>query len=534
MKTRRHFLGSVASTAALAPLTAKATVRFGGSPRVITTLKIVNTSRNSIPEGAVTQLIGCPFKKGDIPAGQWPQFQLADGTQVPATILTALATTWSDRSLKFVPVMLQIPVAIDSHVKVNIKVLSDGALSQVSPRSLADFKNGISPQVQVDGLDNLTGTWVMDLKDAIAHGKKVTYGNGPAGGVWKVRARAWQDGKYHHHLVCDFYVAALANMDGSLKGLRILGKVKLPYYDTKHKMKWMSFSRFQLCATREGALIRDCFGRNFGPRRAYEFSWVSGSTFAANHGYSTANGGDYGYCTRLSSTGRLPSGLSANTSYFTGSPGESTIGFGTNSSVPSWYQVSATDGGSGRHTATPYPYLAYFGALFTAGHTGMWDFIRGAGSDETDAPLRCQIDRKYWVSTRLLPPYDITVEPQGNDQARYWPNCSGPVTRYLQLTGERPDIGIFPGCKPRGRTILGRLGEFTHTQLSLRQQWRKGRQALSRHADARPRLPLAPRYSEPGLPARRHYKSERADCRFLGTRYVAHATVQLLSLSFYG
>ncbi len=58
-----------------------------------------------------------------------------------------------------------------------------------SNRRLADFRQGIDPQVQVDGLDNLSGTWVMDLHKALkARAKVVHYGNGSAGAVWKVRA----------------------------------------------------------------------------------------------------------------------------------------------------------------------------------------------------------------------------------------------------------------------------------------------------------------------------------------------------------
>jgi hypothetical protein len=460
MKSRRHFLLGAATSALLAPTSAAiASTSIGahsgfrgrGNPVVITRIHVANETRQDTEPYSVTQIVGCPFRKGDIPIGQWPQFQLEDGTPVPCTLLSALATTWSDGSLKFVPAMLQIPVPIEANKQLAVMVLSGGWLPPPSPRSLVDFGNGIAPRIEVDGLDNLSGTWVMDLVEGIVEGKKVvTYGNGAAGGVWKVRARARNfNGHHHPNLVCDFYIASLANGDGSLKGLRILGKVKLPYYDTKSTMNWMSFSRFQLCRDDNRTLIRDCFGKNFGDRRAYQFSWVSGATFAANHGYSTANSGDYAYCTRLSSTGSLPAGLSSQQSYFTGNPTSTTIGFGTNSSSPGGYLVTATSDGSGTHTATPFPYLAYFGALFTAGPSGMWDFVQGAGTDKADTPLRCRIHRKYWISTGLIPNYDTTLNPLHNAHTQYWPNCAEPVTRYLAQTGERDDIGILPSWHVR-------------------------------------------------------------------------------------
>jgi hypothetical protein len=444
MTTRRDFLFSAATSAVIVPSSVHAL--SGGRRRrgvqILSTLKFENRTRSDINEGAVTQIVGCPFRKGDIPSGSWPQFQLSDGTPVPCTLLSALATSWSDGSLKFVPAMLQMPVAIGAHKSVVVNVLSGGWLPAASGRSLADFANGVAPQVQVDGLDNLAGTWVMDLTQGIAAETKITqYGNGAAGAVWKVRARAHQGHKSHKNLLCDFYVASLANLDGSLKGLRILGKVKLPYYDTTAKMNWMSFARFQLCRDASGTLVRDCFGKNFGKTRAYNFSWSSGSTFNANHGYAS---GDYAYCTRLSSTGGLPGGLAPDTSYFTGNPTSTTIGFSANAADPGNNLVAASDGGSGTLTATPYPYLAYFGSLFTAGPSGTWDFVQGAGSDTSDTALYCRIDQSYWLSTGLLPSYDLAIKPASNKAMSFWPNCSGPVTRYLETTGERDDIGILP------------------------------------------------------------------------------------------
>ncbi len=437
---RRTLLASSAVLATVAGSSPKAAAFGRGSSSTITSLTLVNASGTAASPGTVTQLIGLPFKKGDIAPGSWPHFSIGS-MAVACTILDRLATRWSDGSLKFVPVMLSIPVSVPGNGAVTVSVRSGGSLPVRSARRLTDFLEGPRPQVQVDGLDNLNGTWVMDLAQGIVAKTKVThYGNGAAGGVWKVRANAQQNGVDHGQLVCDFYVASLANPDGSLKGFRVLGKVKLPYYDTTAPMNWMSFSRFQLY-TGGGTLIRDCFGNNFGPARAYTFAWESGTKFLADSGYT---GGDYGYCTRLSSTGSLPGGLSSTTSYFTGAPAATTIGFATCAQAPNRHLVSATTAGSGTHKATPYPYLAYFGALFTAGPSGMWDYVQADGTDGSDTTLRCQVDKSYWVSTGLIPPYDLTVAPASNAPTGYWPNCSEPVTRYLEETGERNDLGIMP------------------------------------------------------------------------------------------
>ena len=444
---RRKLLASAAVAAAVdlpGAVGTKAWASARSGP--LATLTLSNNSSHTVPAGSVTQLIGCPFKKGDIGRGNWPLFQLQDGTAVPFTLLDKLATRWSDGSLKFVPAMLSVPVPVTGNGSITVNILPGGnVLPPKSPRSLRDFSHHLDPQVEVDGLDNLSGTWVMNLKQGIlAKTKVIPYGNGSAGAVWKVRANAQQNGVDHGQLVCDFYIASLANPDGSLKGLRILGKVKLPYYDTSATMNWMSFSRFQLCADTKGKVIRDCFGANFGAKRAYTFSWNSGPIFNANHGYSLAYGHDYSYCTRLTTTGVLPGGLQTDTSYFTAQNpfSQTTIGFSTKTSGQS--AISATNAGSGTHTATPYPYLSYFGATFTAGPAGLWDFVKGAGTDHADTTLHCSMDKSYWVSTGLMPPYDITIQATSNTTTSYWPNSAEPVTRYLSTTGERDDLGIMP------------------------------------------------------------------------------------------
>ncbi len=118
----------------------------------------------------------------------------------------------------------------------------------------------------------------------------------------------------------------------------------------------------------------------------------------------------------------------------------------------------------------------------------MWDFVQGAGTDARDTSLRCKIDQKYWLSTELIPPYDLAVYPTSNTPFSYWPNCSGPVTRYLETTGERPDIGILPswyvrhfltqgGCRRTGRAcdqfggraFFRRSGKFSHKNDPERQ-----------------------------------------------------------------
>jgi hypothetical protein len=435
------------------------TIAITASSGVLATLNVVNNGGTEQAANSVTQPILVCCKKGDIAAGTWPQFALSDSTVVPVTFLSALATTWSDGSLKAVPAFFSIPVAITAGASIPMFMSAGGSLPAASARSLADFSAGpdsttIDIQEQVDGLDHLSGTWVMDLTAGINSAIKTElYGNGPAGAMWRVRANATQSGTPHGQLICDFYITSMNNAnDGSPKGLRIMGKMRLPYYDSSATKNWVSFTRMQLVETVSDTVIEDSFGNdttgwNFGPNRARTFSWTSGAYCASTHGFPISPQPDYGYGVRLTTTGALPTGYAINTTYFTQTKGASEIGFCTRSStaIAGGTPIIPTAAGTGTQTFTPYPCLTYFGSMFTCGLTGLPNFVQGAGSDSADTMLQVQIDVPYWVSTQIIPAFDTTLTPTGaNPPTSYWPNASEPCVQYFENTGSRPDIGIWP------------------------------------------------------------------------------------------
>jgi hypothetical protein len=437
---------------------------------LITQMNLVNTG-GALAAGSVTQLIGCPFKKGDMPSGQWPQFQVAPGTTtVPCTILDKMATTWSDSSLKFVPVMLQLPVAVGaSGGTIVINIFNGGTLPSASARGLSDFP--ANTRVEFDALDNYSGTFAFNLSSGTIT-KSITYGNGPAGWVGKVRVKGNNGSDSTQH-VCDFYLSSLANTDGSLKGCRILGKVKLPYYDQGGggggTQNWVTMTGLRVMYG-ASSVLHDCFlgasdslggssGYAFGTNRAKTFtSSGSGSSFSSSHHYATTpNGGDRGYAVRLTTTGTLPTGLSIGTTYWMTIVGSGTVKFSTQSqgAIANNHFVPASSSGSGTHTWTPYPCIPYFCAIWTATANGTQDWIgsgQGVGTDAADTTLIHQyglnpLGHDYRLSTQMIPPYDKSLAGSvaSNVTWNYWPNCSGQVTRFGSTTGERDDIGCIPG-----------------------------------------------------------------------------------------
>lgn len=425
---------------------------------ILTSIILTNTSGSTLAAGSVSQMKGFSFKKGDIPTGQWPKFQLTDGTVVPCTLLNSMATYWSDGSLKFVPGMVANPTPIGAGISVTVNVLNGGSLPVASSRSYNDAVNGITPQLQLDLLDSgwrsqLTG-YVADLGGAISSPIKiVSYGNGACGGFWKVTANVAFGGTADGQLTCDFYIASLANLDGSFKGLRFALRPRLPYYDLNtHAKSFVTFSRLQFVDANSSTVLFDAFGDatngwRFGSNRAFAFSIASpGTILTATSGYSTAFDGDYGYALRPSG-GSLPTPLSANTTVFMGSGAtSSTMRLSVTSSGISG-SVSITSAGSG--TFTPYPLLCYFAAPWLINQDTSMIWVKGAGSDTTDTPLRISLNlsgKNYFVSTGLIPHADTSIPaPTDCPSVQYWINCGQPMERSTNNGGSRKDIGPWTG-----------------------------------------------------------------------------------------
>lgn len=195
---------------------------------LLTTLTLVNGSTTEQAAGFVSPMFGQPFKQGDIPAGEYPTFTLADDTPVPATIHSV--TSWPDGSMKWCGVLLRVPASVAGSGSLTVNVRSGGTAPASSARALSDFA-AADLSVELVGVTNLSGTWTATLSDAIANGTAVQIGNGPAGAIWRVLGDFKQGGSPHGQLVCWHYVAALQNASGGLLGVRYLGRVAQPWAD---------------------------------------------------------------------------------------------------------------------------------------------------------------------------------------------------------------------------------------------------------------------------------------------------------------
>jgi hypothetical protein len=192
-------------------------------------VNVVNDAAQAQAADFSAPMFGAGFARGDIPAGTYPHFRTAAGVACPATLHSI--TYWPDGSMKFAGVLLNVPAAVPATSALAIGVRSGGSAPVAGTRTTADL-TAADINVQLVGVDGLTGTWGAMLNNAIATGTVEKLGDGPAGALWRIGGEV-RDGSNaaHGQLYCWHYVVALSNASGSLRGLRYLGRVAQPWID---------------------------------------------------------------------------------------------------------------------------------------------------------------------------------------------------------------------------------------------------------------------------------------------------------------
>lgn len=194
-----------------------------------TTLTLTNTSGTTQASNFVSPMFGLPIKQGDVPSGQYPTFELTDGTPCPATIFNT--TSWPDGSMKFCSAFIRVPSSIAGSGTLTVNVKNGGSAPSASSRTTSDLTTA-DISAELVGVTNLSGTWTASLNTAITDNTDVvTLGNGQAGRVWRIGGPLKQSGSAHGQLHCWHYVAALQNSSGGLLGIRYLGRVAQPWGD---------------------------------------------------------------------------------------------------------------------------------------------------------------------------------------------------------------------------------------------------------------------------------------------------------------
>jgi hypothetical protein len=417
--------------------------------------------------GTVSPMFGWVFKKGDIPSGTAPVFDVS-GTPQPYS--WGLQTYWTDGSLKFASFFFRSTFSLAASATQDITIKNGGSAPSSSSRSLATDVYSQSIIVNITAANNsgtpispanLTGT-IKAWLDSAANTNNNNWQqslihDGDAGRTWKVRCHmsATKTGSADGQFETDFYVAALTDGSGNLGGIRLLPSVVRPWYNST------SGSANLVC------IQPDCsFQYGAGPttvdmvtagtmpftNKVFTVSGGVASTTASNNFYQGADStSNYVPCYVKNSGGALPSPLAANTLYYVGS---NQSGGATNVvtfySVPGYYggPITLTTNGSGTNTIVPVSAINQYEPFPMPTTGGRWNEFQGTGSGNTGAStsLRVKIDQTYWHSTKCIPPFDLSLIGTVTDDGwtyDFTPVNVGPY-QWSGGTGERAELGIMP------------------------------------------------------------------------------------------
>lgn len=340
---------------------------------VVDTIMLVNRTMTEQPGDFVARMVGLNFKKGDMPAGQWPTLATPDNQTCQYT--PSGVTTWNDGSMKFCAALARIPVPVPASTRVvpetekinpadptvgklMISIKNGGTAPGGSSRTLSDV-SGLDLNIKVGGTLNLSGDWVASLNDAIASGDDIVLiGAGPAGSIWRVGGYFKQGGSAHGQLYGRHYLQVLQNGAGGLQGVRHLGEGSMPFADVASPAP---------------------------TRRVMSIQLRTGTTVFRNM-----------------------SGIDA-------------------------------DGNLGSVVSVPH-----FSGFYTAGTTGHYDYFQAGGSNATECVVDWILSKDYFMSTRQVPAYDLSIPANVSNAVDYYPGSNCGLYMNMGGTGERYDIGVLP------------------------------------------------------------------------------------------
>jgi len=162
----------------------------------------------------------------------------------------------------------------------------------------------------------------------------------------------------------------------------------------------------------------------------------------------------YLYPIKVSSTGTLPSGLSADTVYWCAAssatasrlyPTAADCVAGTN-------QVTLSSDGTGTHTLTVLNQVNPYGfGPYTAGATGEYDFVAGGGTG-SETSCYVAVDKEHMISSTILGPRKDDIDYTTLTSRDYATDCWHDIDAYYAFedtTGERHGLGYMPSLSWR-------------------------------------------------------------------------------------
>jgi hypothetical protein len=390
---------------------------------VIETVQLCSTSGSTVAANTPSPpMFPLEFKKGDVPAGQYPQLQATDGTPWGATFINV--RHWSDGSMKIAGVLPgPFPKAIPTSC-VTANVLNGGPIpepSGLTPTQLYSEQIALNANGFAGAMGTalgLQGNWQAKLASDANNIEVANYGDVGGGRVYRILTHLQQGGTPHGQLEVYWYVQQLLNATGGLAGYRVLPRLTQPWYNQDVPAKDRRvFSTINIQYGAEPTTITPPF--QYTPIDFAASSWT-GSAFQVTVSGSMdswRNNSQLGVPGYLTTTGTLPTGTQANYLYCAQADGFDSVTIHIGRCGYFDPIVGPTDAGTGTHTFHPAPALNHFGSLFGATTDGKYTYVQGSGTAAVDAPIQIKGDPAYDETTGLYPPWNVALTPEDSNLA---------------------------------------------------------------------------------------------------------------------
>lgn len=420
----------------------------GGPGTSLTTLRIRNNAGAQVSPNYITQPFGHVFKRGDVSADAYPQFQLTDGTSIPYTYWSR--SNWPDGSWLFAGFMLRVPTTLAASAVVTLNVLNNGGAPPSSNLDLSVVAANTDIRVGGRAIFGVSGTPYSRLNTGISDGEYFQIGTGPVGSVYRVYQEFTTGTADDPQAGCWHYIYALQDSTGGLYGFRHLGRLQNGWTDVGGSRRYMFAGLSVYDAA--GSFSFEC-STSGSP---LPFSVPLSNAINISVAAASAIGALYfsfvkdGIPVRVSSNGTLPAGLSANTGYYlrnynNGTDVSTTLHRTQQDSQDNTGHVSITTSGTGNHYIKISPQLDWLASgPFTATSAGQYQFIQGGGTGtENQTEVLCNVS--YAVATKNFGPRRFDVSYAGLTERDYFIDCWHDYAIYQDQTGERQDLGFLPG-----------------------------------------------------------------------------------------
>lgn len=372
----------------------------------------------------------------------------------------------SDGSLMFASFFFRQTFSLAASGTRAISVRSGGTQPTTTARTLAEvYAQGVSVSITAANNSgtpiapaNFSGTlgaWIANagnngpnvnnIKQSLTH-------IGDAGAVWRHACLMSPTiaGAADGQSSCDFLVMATTDAGGALGGIRLNPGLQRSWYNsTSGSANLIAIqSNASFSWTGGGGGSVDMVSAGTIPFSTLNFTVTVGqaATTAANNYWIGSTAGFIPVYVK-NSGGALPTGLNANTLYYLqGNASNNNVTF---YAMPGNYNSGiAVSGGSGTNTIVPVGAVQQYEPVWMARSDGRWNEFTGSGTGNTGTSvnLQVQFDRTYWHSTKVLPPYDLSLVGSVTDNNwpfNYTPCTAGPWV-WNGGTGERPEIGVLP------------------------------------------------------------------------------------------